>query len=206
MITCGYVLCDSKCILTTMNKKRCEWPGANELMITYHDTEWGLPTHDDKVLFEFLLLDTFQAGLSWQIILNKRSGFKKAFSNFNVKKIAKYDDKKLLSLMEDSGIVRNRLKIDSTVLNAQKYIEIQKEFGSFDTYLWNFVNSKPIQNKWRKMSDLPASTKLSDEISKDLKKRGLKFVGSTCVYAFIQSAGLVNDHRVDCFRYKEVQV
>lgn len=188
-----------------MNKKRCEWPGANELMITYHDTEWGLPEHDDKVLFEFLLLDTFQAGLSWQIILNKRENFRKAFSNFNYQRIAKYDEKKILSLMEDSGIIRNLLKIDSTVTNAKKYIEVQKEFGSFDKYLWGFVNYKTIQHKRKKMSDLPATDKISDEISKDMKKRGFKFVGSTCVYAFIQSAGLVNDHITSCFRYKEVK-
>lgn len=191
-------------ILPSMIKKRCTWP-SNDLMIEYHDTEWGLPTHDDRILFEFLLLDTFQAGLSWQIILNKRRSFKKAFSNFNPSTISKYNKKKILSLMNDTGIVRNRLKIDSTVTNAKLFIETQREFESFDKYLWGFVNYRPIQNKFKKMSDLPATSKISDEISKDMKKRGFKFVGSTVIYAFIQSAGLVNDHTTNCFRYKEVQ-
>lgn len=186
------------------NKKRCAWPGNNELMIEYHDNEWGVPTRDDKILFEFLILDTFQAGLSWAIILNKRENFRKAFSNFNPKIIAKYDDKKKQSLLENSGIVRNRLKIDSAVNNSKLFLGVQKEFGSFANYLWDFVDGKPKINKWKKMNQLPSTDIVSDSISKDMKKRGFKFVGSTVVYAWIQSAGLINDHLIDCFRYNEL--
>ena len=208
-------------------KKRCEWPGENELMVEYHDEEWGVPVHDDRKLFEFLLLDSFQAGLSWQTILNKRESFRKAFDNFNAKKIARYDKAKKSRLMKDAGIIRNRLKIESAVGNAKGFLEIQKEFGSFEKYLWQFTGDpstslsfesepegsslrvedgagKPKQNNFKKMSEIPATSQESDELSKDLKKRGFRFVGSTIVYAFMQGAGLVNDHMIYCFRYKEV--
>lgn len=173
-------------------------------MIAYHDEEWGLPVHDDRKLFEFLLLDTFQAGLSWAIILNKREGFRKAFSNFNPKLIAKYDVKKKKKLLNDANIIRNRLKIDSAIKNAKQFLVIQKEFGSFDKYVWEFVGGKPKVNKWKTLKQIPVTSKESDALSKDLKKRGFNFVGSTTIYAFMQGAGLVNDHVVTCFRYKEV--
>lgn len=190
--------------LNMKNKKRCTWPSENTLMIEYHDREWGVPAYDDKILFEFLLLDSFQAGLSWSTILKKRKNFKKAFSNFNYKTITKYDSKKKNQLMKDAGIIRNRLKIESSVTNAKLFVEIQKEFGSFSNYIWGFVGNKPKINKWKTIKQIPAFTKESDGLSKDLKDRGFKFVGSTIVYAFMQSAGLVNDHIVDCFRYKEI--
>jgi len=186
------------------DKKRCMWPGNNELMIEYHDKEWGVPLHDDRKLFEFLVLDSFQAGLSWNIVLKKRKSFKKAFDNFNYEKIAKYTEEDFKRLINDSGIIRNRLKIQTTIINAQKFLEIQKEFGSFDKYIWKFTKGKPIKNEFKEVNDLPARTKLSDEISKDLKNRGFKFVGSTICYAFMQAAGIVNDHTTDCFRYGEV--
>ena len=190
-------------------KKRCEWPEggkkeSNELMLKYHDTEWGTPCHDDKILFEFLLLDSFQAGLSWSTILNKRQNFKKAFDNFNVKKVAKYDKKKLSQLMKDAGIIRNRLKIEGSVKNAQGFIQIQKEFGSFDKYVWQFVGGKPKKNKWKSLKQIPAITKEAEALSKDLKSRGFTFVGPTIIYAFMQGAGLVNDHTTECFRYRQV--
>lgn len=185
-------------------KKRCEWPGGNELMIKYHDEEWGVPVYDDKKLFEFLLLDSFQAGLSWQTILNKRENFKKAFDNFDAKKIAKYSKAKKESLMQDAGIIRNRLKIESAIDNAKGFLEIQKEFGSFRKYLWQFVRGQAKQSHFKKMSEIPSSSQESDELSKDLRKRGFRFVGSTIVYAFMQGAGLVNDHMTYCFRCKEV--
>jgi DNA-3-methyladenine glycosylase I len=184
--------------------KRCEWPGGDSRMLKYHDEEWGVPVHSDKKLFEYLLLDSFQAGLSWQTILNKRENFKKAFDTFDVKKIAKYDKTKKARLMRDKGIIRNRLKIDSAVDNAKAFLEIQKEFGSFNMYVWQFVGNKPKQNRFKNMSDIPAISKESDALSKDLKKRGFRFVGSTIIYAFMQGAGLVNDHTVYCFRHKEV--
>jgi DNA-3-methyladenine glycosylase I len=183
--------------------KRCEW-AEHESMIEYHDEEWGMPVHDDRKLFEFLTLEGAQAGLSWAIVLKKRKGYKKAFDNFDVKKIAKYTDKDSKRLVNDSSIVRNRLKISSTIDNAKAFIKIQEEFGSFDKYIWKFVNNKPIKNKLRKLKDYPSKTELSDEISKDLKKRGFRFVGSTIIYAFMQAIGMVNDHQVDCFRYGEV--
>lgn len=184
--------------------RRCEWPGNNELMIQYHDEEWGMPLHNDKKLFEFLVLDTFQAGLSWSIVLKKRKGFEKAFDNFDVKKISKYDEKDFERLMQNPNIIRNKLKIRATITNAQQFLEIKKEFGSFDKYIWKFVNYKPIRNKFKTVKDLPATSKESDEMSKNLKKRGFKFVGSTICYAFMQAAGMVNDHIIDCFRYGEV--
>ncbi len=185
--------------------KRCGWPGEeNSLMIEYHDKEWGVPVHDDNHLFEVLVLDGAQAGLSWRTILNKRENYRKAFDNFDVKKVAKYNETKMQELLENEGIVRNRLKIASAVRNAKVFLEIQKEFGSFDTYIWGFVDGKPIQNKRKKVSDIPATTELSDIISKDLKKRGMNFVGSTIIYAVMQTIGLVNDHQVDCFRYNSL--
>ena len=181
----------------------CSWPGDNPLMIQYHDSEWGVPLHDDRKLFEFLLLDNAQAGLSWQTILNKRENYRKAFDNFDPKKIARYDQCKIASLLNDAGIVRNRLKVQSAITNAQIFLDIRAEYGSFDEYIWQFVNGKTIRNKWKALKDIPATTPESDTISKALKKRGFKFVGSTICYAFMQSAGLVNDHLISCFRHSQ---
>ncbi|HJO01979.1 MAG TPA: DNA-3-methyladenine glycosylase I [Candidatus Woesearchaeota archaeon] len=186
-------------------KIRCGWPGNDSLMVAYHDEEWGVPVHDDRQLFEKLILDSFQAGLSWSTILKKRKNFKKAFDNFNVNKISNYDLKKKNELMNDAGIIRNRLKIEATVINAQKFLEVKKEFGSFDRYIWQFVNHKTIINKWKEVKDIPASTKESDAMSKDLKERGFKFVGATICYAFMQAVGMVNDHPVKCFRYDNLK-
>jgi DNA-3-methyladenine glycosylase I len=183
----------------------CTWPGDDELMNAYHDNEWGTPLHDDRKLFEFLVLDAFQAGLSWKTILHKRKNFEKAFSGFDAKKIAKYDDKKTEALMQDAGIIRNRLKILATVTNAQRFLEIQKEFGSFDKYIWQFTGHKTIVNNWKSTGQVPAKTAESDAMSKDLQKRGFKFVGSTICYAFMQAAGMVNDHMAGCPRHKAVQ-
>ncbi len=183
--------------------KRCPWPGESELMIKYHDEEWGKPLHDDKKLFEFLVLDAFQAGLSWQIVLKKRDGFRKAFHGFDYKKIANYTEKDFERLRNDEKIIRNRAKIRGTIVNAQKFQEVQKEFGSFNKYIWKFVNNNPIKNKIKTLKDYKATSKESDEMSADLKARGFKFVGSTICYAFMQAAGLVNDHSVDCFRNKK---
>ena len=185
-------------------KKRCEWPFGNELMITYHDTEWGAPLHNDRKLFEALIIDGFQAGLSWQTILNKRENFRKAFDNFDAKKIATYNSTKKNSLMRDAGIIRNHLKIDSAVDNAKAFLEIQKEFGSFNKYIWQFVGGKPKKNAWKIMKQIPSTSLESDAMSKDLKNRGFRFVGSTICYAFMQGTGMVNDHVVFCFRHKEV--
>ena len=187
-----------------MTKSRCTWCGTDPLYIEYHDTEWGVPVYDDDTLFEFLILETFQAGLSWITILRKRENFRKAFDNFNYKKIANYDENKFNDLVRDAGIIRNKLKIKATISNAQEFMKVQKEFGSFSKYIWNFTDGKPIKNSYINMSDIPATTELSDLISKDLKKRGFKFVGSTVVYAHIQATGMVNDHVQDCFRYNEV--
>ncbi|MDT8302324.1 MAG: DNA-3-methyladenine glycosylase I [Sedimentisphaerales bacterium] len=181
----------------------CDWPGDNKLMIEYHDTEWGLPTHDDRKLFEFLLLDNAQAGLSWQTILNKRENYRKAFDNFDPVKIVRYNKHKITSLLNNPGIIRNRLKVESAVTNAQALLEVQKEFGSFDTYIWQFVNGTTIRNKPKTLKDIPATSPESYAMSKDLKKRGFKFVGPTICYAFMQSAGLVNDHLICCFRYTQ---
>ena len=185
-------------------KKRCYWPAEDELMIIYHDEEWGIPVHDDKKHFEFLVLDAFQAGLSWRTILYRREGFRKAFADFDVQKVAKFTEKKLEKLMLDEGIIRNRLKIWGTVKNAKAFIQVQKEFGSFDKYIWQFTANKTIQGKRKTMTDIPATSKESDAMSKDLKRRGFTFVGSTICYAYMQAAGMVNDHLVDCFRHKEV--
>jgi DNA-3-methyladenine glycosylase I len=182
-------------------KIRCSWPGKDELMVKYHDETWGKPIHDDTVLFEFLILEGAQAGLSWSTILKRREGYRKAFDNFDIKKVAKYDNKKIQNLLKNEGIIRNRLKINSTITNAKLLLEIQKEFGSFDKYLWSFVNHKTIVGRFKSLNDIPATTKESDAMSKDLKKRGFKFVGSTICYAFMEAVGLVNDHTLDCFRY-----
>lgn len=185
--------------------KRCAWPGNDPLMQEYHDKEWGNPVHNDRKHYEFLLLDGFQAGLSWQTILRKRKNFKKAFDNFDYKKIAKYGKAKKNQLMKDEGIIRNKLKIESAVTNALAFMEVQKEFGSFDKYIWQFTGGKPIHYKRGSMKDIPATTPESDAMSKDLKKRGFRFVGSTICYAYMQAAGMVNDHTTECFRYKEVK-
>jgi DNA-3-methyladenine glycosylase I len=178
--------------------KRCEWCGTDPLYVKYHDEEWGKPVYDDNTLFEFLILETFQAGLSWITVLRKRKNFRKAFDKFNYKKVAKYDEKKVAELMQNEGIIRNGLKIKAAITNAQNFMQIQKEFGSFSNYIWGFVNEKPIVNHVTSMKELPASTPLSDAISKDLKKRGFKFVGSTVMYAHMQATGMVNDHIVGC--------
>jgi len=183
--------------------KRCKWCENDPLYIKYHDTQWGVPVYDDTKIFEFLLLETFQAGLSWITILRKRENFCKAFDNFNYQKIANYSDEKLSELKLDSGIIRNTLKIKAAKTNAIAFMEVQKEFGSFSKYLWDFVDGKPVQNNFISMSEMPANTPLSDKISKDLKSRGFKFVGSTIVYAHMQAMGMVNDHTIDCFRHDE---
>ena len=185
------------------NVNRCRW-ATTDLSIPYHDTEWGVPLHDDQRLFEFLILEGAQAGLSWETILKKRESYRKAFDNFDPERIAKYNAKKLEKLMADPGIIRNRLKVDSAVSNAKAFLEVQDEFGSFDKYIWSFVDGKPRVNKWRGLGDVPASTPQSDAMSKDLKKRGFRFVGSTICYAFMQATGMVNDHALSCFRYREV--
>ncbi len=184
--------------------KRCAWCGEDLLYMKYHDEEWGVPLHDDRQLFEMINLEGAQAGLSWITILRKRENYKKAFDNFDAKKIAKYDSKKIESLLQNEGIVRNKLKVNSVVTNAKAFLEIQKEFGSFDAYIWQFVGGKAIRNKRLSMKDIPAKTAESDAMSKDLLKRGFKFVGSTICYAFMQATGMVNDHVSDCFRYKQV--
>jgi len=181
---------------------RCSWAG-NDLAIAYHDREWGVPQHDDRVLFEFLILEGAQAGLSWDTILKKRANYRAAFSSFDPKKIAGYDKKKMQALMRDAGIIRNKLKIASAVQNAQAFLAVQKEFGSFDRYIWQFIGGKPRINAWKAGQRLPATTPESDAMSKDLKKRGFNFVGSTICYAFMQAVGMVNDHAVECFRYRK---
>ncbi len=185
--------------------KRCGWV-VNQYpeYIRYHDEEWGVPVHDDQKHFEFLILEGAQAGLSWSTILKRRDGYRTAFANFNVEEVAKFDEKKLNDLLLNKGIIRNKLKIFSAVTNARAFISIQKEFGSFDSYIWSFVNNKPLVSGWEKLSQIPATTKESDSLSKDLKKRGFKFVGSTIIYAHMQACGLVNDHTTDCFRYQEI--
>jgi DNA-3-methyladenine glycosylase I len=185
-------------------KTRCFWAGNDPLYIEYHDTEWGVPVYDDATLFEFLVLETFQAGLSWITILKKRENFREALDNFDYKKISTYTDKKYNSLLENKGIVRNRLKIKATISNAQCFLAVQKEFGSFSNYIWGFVNKQPIQNTFKNREEVPATTELSDKISKNLKKHGFKFVGSTVVYAYMQAIGMVNDHTIDCFKFKQV--
>ncbi len=184
--------------------ERCPWPGKDEMYIKYHDEEWGVPVHDDRKHFEFLVLEGAQAGLSWSTILKRRENYRKAYDNFDPAKVAKYDEAKVEKLLADAGIIRNRKKIESSINNAKLFLEVQKEFGSFDKYIWSFVDHKPVVNAWKTLSEIPATTELSDRISKDLKKRGFSFVGSTIIYAHIQAIGLVNDHLVSCFRYRQL--
>ena len=187
-----------------MKKHRCGWCLGDPLYEAYHDTEWGVPVKDDSTLFEFLILETFQAGLSWITVLRKRENFREAFDNFDYNKIAQYNQTKIDSLLQNPGIIRNKLKVNATVSNARAFMATQKEFGSFSKYIWDFVNGNPIKNEWENYRDAPATTELSDIISKDLKKRGFKFVGSTVIYAYMQATGMVNDHELNCFRYHEV--
>jgi DNA-3-methyladenine glycosylase I len=187
------------------NVKRCRW-AESESMIQYHDMEWGSPVHDDRCLFEFLILEGAQAGLSWSTILNKRQNYRQAYDKFDPKKIAKYDARKVKQLLNNPGIVRNRLKVAASIRNAQLFLKVQKEFGSFDKYIWSFVGGKPKRNKWPEHKKIPARTKESDAMSKDLIARGFKFVGSTICYAFMQAVGMVNDHTTDCFRYRRIKV
>ncbi|CAG7857016.1 DNA-3-methyladenine glycosylase 1 [biofilm metagenome] len=185
--------------------KKCLWALHSPNEEYYHDTEWGVPVHDDRLLFEFLVLEGAQAGLSWSTILNKREGYRQAFDNFDVVKVASYNDNKINALLTNPAIIRNKLKINAAIINAQAFIKVQEEFGSFDSYIWGFVDGQPIQNRWQQHSELPASTNLSDVMSRDLKKRGFKFVGSVICYAHMQATGMVNDHTVDCFRHEEVK-
>ena len=187
--------------LKSKEKIRCPWSESSELMMHYHDTEWGIPVHDDHLLFEYIVLDTFQAGLSWSTILNKRENFRKAFDDFDYKKISRYSEKRIQKLLNDAGIIRNRLKVYGTVNNANRFLEVQKEFGTFDKYIWQFTGNKVISNKWKNQKQIPARTGHSDTMSKDLYDRGFKFVGSTICYAFMQAAGLVNDHLENCHRF-----
>ncbi len=184
---------------------RCEWAGSDPRYVAYHDEEWGVPVHDDQTFFEFLILEGAQAGLSWSTILNKRDNYRIAFDRFDPAIVATYDDAKIAALLEDPGIVRNRLKVNAAVKNARAFLAIQQEFGSFDAFIWQFVGGSPRQNAWRSLSEVPAETVESRAMSKDLKKRGFTFVGPTICYAFMQATGMVNDHIVDCFRYHEVQ-
>ncbi|NNE39234.1 MAG: DNA-3-methyladenine glycosylase I [Gammaproteobacteria bacterium] len=188
-----------------IERNRCSWCGNDPIYVKYHDKEWGVPVHSDKKLFEFLMLEGAQAGLSWITVLKKRAAYREAFDHFDFNKVARYNARKIQSLLKNPGIIRNRLKIHSAVQNANAFIEVRKEFGTFNHYIWGFVDAKPIQNKFKQMSDLPAKTGLSDTISKDLKKRGFNFVGSTIVYAHMQATGMVNDHVTGCFRYQDIK-
>jgi len=189
--------------MTRSKKERCEWClSGNELYVQYHDEEWGVPVHDDQKQFEFLTLESAQAGLSWSTVLNKREGYRKAFADFDPTKVARFTEKRLLKLLENPGIIRNKLKVRAAVTNAQLFLAVQDEFGSFDDYIWQFVDGRPKQNKWRTMKQVPVTTAESDALSKDLKQRGFKFVGSTIIYAHMQAVGMVNDHVVGCFRHK----
>ena len=183
---------------------RCEWCEKDDLYRKYHDEEWGVPVHDDKRHFEFLILEGVQAGLSWLIVLKKRENYRKAYDNFDPVKIAKYDENKIFQLMNNKGLIRNKRKIEASINNAKKFIDIQKEFGSFDSYIWNFVNNKPLVNYWKNISEIPSKTDLSDKISENLRDRGFKFVGSTIIYSHLQATGIVNDHLVDCFRFNQL--
>ena len=188
----------------TKSQHRCAWAGTDSRMVAYHDEEWGVPLHDDRALFEFLILEGAQAGLSWSTILNKRDNYRRAFDGFDPVKIARYTARDVKRLLGDAGIVRNRLKIEAAIHNARRFLEVQAEFGSFDAYIWLFVSGRPIKHRFKKLSELPATTGESDALSKDLKQRGFKFVGSTICYAHMQATGMVNDHLTDCFRYSEV--
>jgi DNA-3-methyladenine glycosylase I len=184
------------------SKSRCRWAGK-EIFRSYHDQEWGVPVHDDRLHFEFLILEGAQAGLSWETVLKKRGGYRKAFDNFDPVKVARYRESRIEKLLSNPEIIRNRLKVKSAVTNAKAFLEVQKEFGKFDDFIWQFVGGKPIQNRWKSMDQLPATSEVSDLLSKDLKKRGFKFVGSTIIYAHMQAIGMVNDHETTCFRYRE---
>ena len=188
-----------------MVQQRCEWGTSSTLYIEYHDKEWGVPVHDERMLFEFLILEGAQAGLSWSTILNKRQAYIQAFDHFEPSKVASYEDTKVQQLLGNPGIVRNRLKIQAAIQNARSFLKVQEQYGSFNTYIWQFVDGKPVQNSWKSLREIPATTKESHAMSKDLKKRGFTFVGSTICYAFMQAVGMVNDHIVDCFRWQEVQ-
>ena len=188
-----------------MSKQRCEWANSSALYLEYHDSEWGLPVHEERKLFEFLILEGAQAGLSWSTILNKRQAYIQAFDNFEPAIVANYNDTKVQALLANPGIVRNRLKIQAAIQNARSFLKVQDQFGSFDTYIWQFVDGKPIQNSWKSLQEIPATTKESDAMSKELKKRGFTFVGSTICYAFMQAVGMVNDHIIACFRWQEVK-
>ena len=192
-------------MMRTNEPTRCAWVTDNPLYLEYHDTEWGVPVFGDRTLFEFLVLEGAQAGLSWLTILKKRAAYREAFDHFDAQKVANYGEAKVAELLENRGIVRNKLKVNSTVTNAQHFLKIQEEFGSFDAYLWPFVKGQPLVNAWRSLEEVPATTPESDALSKDLKKRGFKFVGSTIMYAYMQAVGLVNDHVTDCFRYEPVK-
>jgi DNA-3-methyladenine glycosylase I len=184
--------------------ERCQWAGSDPAMVAYHDREWGVPEHRDQVLFEFLLLEGAQAGLTWLTILRKRENYRRAYDQFEVEKVARYGASKVRALLDDPGIVRNRLKIAASVQNAQRFLEVQQEFGSFDAFIWQFVGGKPVVNRQRRLSEYPSTTPASDAMSKELKHRGFRFVGSTICYAFMQAVGMVNDHAMDCFRYRKV--
>ena len=186
------------------DKIRCSWPGSNELMIQYHDEEWGVPVHKDRKLFEFMVLDSFQAGLSWQIILNKRRGFRSAFAEFYPGKVALFGKREIEDLVNNRAVIRNRLKIKATISNSQLFLNMQKEFGSFDSFIWQFTDGKTIINKWETEDDIPVSTVESDTMSKELRKQGFKFIGTTICYAFMQAAGMVNDHLISCFRHDDL--
>ena len=188
-----------------MSQQRCEWGNSSALYIDYHDSEWGVPVHDERMLFEFLILEGAQAGLSWSTILNKRQAYIQAFDNFEPAKVASYDDANVQQLLANPGIVRNRLKIQAAMQNARSFLKVQDQYGSFDTYIWQFVDGKPIQNSWKSLQEIPPTTTESDAMSKELKKLGFTFVGSTICYAFMQAVGMVNDHTVDCFRWQEVK-
>lgn len=183
---------------------RCPWCMSCDIYIEYHDKEWGVPVHDDRKHFEFLVLESAQAGLSWLTVLKKRENYRKAYLDFDVKKVAKFGPEKIAELMNNEGLIRNLKKIEASINNAARFLEIQKEFGSFDKYIWGFTGGKPVVNKWRALKDLPPKTELSDELSKDMKKRGFKFLGSTVIYAHLQAVGVINDHLIDCFRYAEL--
>lgn len=191
--------------MNAKKKNRCGWAGEESMMLDYHDTEWGVPVHDDRELFEFLILEGAQAGLSWATILNRREGYREAFANFDVQTVAEFTESDFERLVQDKRIIRNKLKIRSAINNAQHFLEVQREFGSFSNYIWQFVDNKAIQNKFNTLSEIPASTPLSIEISKDLKKRGFNFVGPTICYAYMQSIGIVNDHITSCFRYRQIE-
>ena len=191
--------------MTTDNKPRCGWMGDDKLMLRYHDKEWGVPVHDDRKWFEYLILDAFQAGLSWKTVLNKREGFREVFFGFDPERVSKMTEKEMESARNNSAIIRNRLKIKSAVTNAKAFLKLQEKHGSFDSYIWSFTEGQVVNNSWKDLHEIPASTPLSDEISKSLKQEGFSFVGTTICYAFLQAAGVINDHLISCFRYEELK-